>query len=1278
MPASMTSITKALSRYGIGNVTFTRTVDPLPQKQHCQQDAEHHEHGKIQHPAFTRLATNLSSSVEDLRHQQQPPPVNRYRTAAKLRKNVFSKSTECITNAFTPTHQETDPSDAKRKTTRSSSTAKMTDAGNKSENGSKKGSLRLSTFIPRFSSSGGNTLPSKPKIKTVTTNSFDAKIGTNADEVKGGSRSSAGCDGRLRTAVSHDTLSNVDISGPINEQRFPWQHDMAVQCDISIQNGPNMSAAMNDVAAGACSPVAPPRKKPPSGRTPTRGSEPTITVIPPARRRRKTPTIERPKSLNVPNNLSNEYFSKINGQLTPGGKIRSQSCVVGPYSNETPQRSTGCPGSYSDDSDDDTFDHSFYTHRNTKETQSLDRHNQKRRVPDNGWKLHPDAARVRRRLQHHHSDPTAEFLRVTDEFDGDEVLISPSISPAPSPLPWRKLPELIITDIENNLHRKNSTLTASEENLLRVPKQQFRRASIGSIHSTSDESDDEPSPPMPRRGRRAAIYESKNFGDVSPSSYSPDVSPGNSCDEGEDNGNGNQSARLQRRRSSVDLGMQVYPGDLLMHDHHKKMLIKRNTIADFYANKPCHGSTASLTSDKADDSVNRKNRNSFSLLKLIDKRTRSKECLHELSESIGKLKPSEFKDNHIASYKNVHWSDLIASRDKQGYVEPAPMIPETERKRREAVWELFKSECVFLIDHLMVLKHCFMEPLKQLQVDGHLMFAEPQDIFGNLDELCYVSYTFCRDFISLLLRDMSPSHFGSTAVLIKAFKKLSQHSKNAEVYHSYCLNYTNALTYLEQLRKNDDFLEFERHCELDLRCKRLQLNDLLVAPMQHCTKMPLMISNIRKYTIDAEERQQLTESIEKMETSLKSLEEKMKWLKNFERVQEIQQQLVWQPISEMDPRVYIPDFLKHTLSRQPCERLLASPKRQLLYEGQLYMMDNSKPVDVCVFLFDDILLITKIKKPTRKKSNMTTNTSDTQSSNNSRVGSDNALIVYRQPIALDRFTIHDVGPHEAAVNGLRHAFVLVQISRFQQIIGVYTLQATSESIKVNWLAHLRDSKEKYKETVQKQQQQQATNGQDPKTKRKSPRLLLKHLSLHPQLQSTDQPPPLSPTSSPGQTPETPKAPEENGPSILTGRSSSLGNDGMRDIDEDVEPVIPLASDVIGNHPRLNQIEPSTTSSPLVSPADLASSNHIVSSSPETEDASPSVADDDDDDDGDDVVPSVIEFVESHSSSVSSDPPPPSPQSSARTNFESQMKRASRLQTLRQCHEKSKSVDTVYL
>jgi len=37
---------------------------------------------------------------------------------------------------------------------------------------------------------------------------------------------------------------------------------------------------------------------------------------------------------------------------------------------------------------------------------------------------------------------------------------------------------------------------------------------------------------------------------------------------------------------------------------------------------------------------------------------------------------------------------------------------------------------------------CFFEPLKKVQVEGFLMYVEPQEIFCNLDELCYVSNTF--------------------------------------------------------------------------------------------------------------------------------------------------------------------------------------------------------------------------------------------------------------------------------------------------------------------------------------------------------------------------------------------------------------------------------------------------------------------------------------------------------------------------------------------------------
>jgi len=35
----------------------------------------------------------------------------------------------------------------------------------------------------------------------------------------------------------------------------------------------------------------------------------------------------------------------------------------------------------------------------------------------------------------------------------------------------------------------------------------------------------------------------------------------------------------------------------------------------------------------------------------------------------------------------------------------------------------------------------------------------------------------------------------------------------------------------------------------------------------------------------------------------------MNWLKNYERIIAIEQQLVWQPVTELDPRTYVPEVI---------------------------------------------------------------------------------------------------------------------------------------------------------------------------------------------------------------------------------------------------------------------------------------------------------------------------------------------------------------------------------
>ncbi|XP_050697138.1 uncharacterized protein LOC126985792 isoform X2 [Eriocheir sinensis] len=392
----------------------------------------------------------------------------------------------------------------------------------------------------------------------------------------------------------------------------------------------------------------------------------------------------------------------------------------------------------------------------------------------------------------------------------------------------------------------------------------------------------------------------------------------------------------------------------------------------------------------------------------------------------------------------------------------------TETKRREAVWDLFQSECAFLYDHLMVLKNVYMEPLKKIQVDGYAMFAEPELLFGNLDELCCVTYAFCKEFINLLEQQQTPvGQLDTTNVLVRLFQKGSKAIMLCQAYHRYALNYINALNYLETLRRQLEFCEFEKWCNRDPRCKKLQLTDLLVAPVQHIMKVPLILRDIEARTEQPQERAVVREIIEAEEHSLRELDDKMKWLKNFERLLEIQRNIFWPPVTELDPKVYIPEFLKGAISRQPCERLIVSPRRQIILEGSLHMLDHNKPQEMYVILFDDMLLITRRKKGLhKKKSSLTENWPSSCSRASSGEHSALRYIVYKQPLSLDRFFIHDVTPHESAASKLEAAFVLVNLNRFQQIVTVCTFQAQTEQIKQTWLSKLRDTQDKWKRTLQ--------------------------------------------------------------------------------------------------------------------------------------------------------------------------------------------------------------------
>jgi len=56
--------------------------------------------------------------------------------------------------------------------------------------------------------------------------------------------------------------------------------------------------------------------------------------------------------------------------------------------------------------------------------------------------------------------------------------------------------------------------------------------------------------------------------------------------------------------------------------------------------------------------------------------------------------------------------------------------------------------------------------------------------------------------------------------------------------------------------------------------------------------------------------------------------------------------------------------------------------------------------------------------------------------------------VLRQPIPVHSLSVHDIGAAESNSSGMKNLFVIVQRNSFQQIVGVFSLQAHTSLGKV--------------------------------------------------------------------------------------------------------------------------------------------------------------------------------------------------------------------------------------
>ncbi|KAL7878685.1 hypothetical protein AOLI_G00096590 [Acnodon oligacanthus] len=484
--------------------------------------------------------------------------------------------------------------------------------------------------------------------------------------------------------------------------------------------------------------------------------------------------------------------------------------------------------------------------------------------------------------------------------------------------------------------------------------------------------------------------------------------------------------RLQeRRRSSVVVtlpGLDVSPGDLFVSNGAADLL-NRSTYSDTKKLK-WPFSRRSTTKAKMRSSAD------------IDK------CLTS-------IQIQDRRDSGFQQYKDLTLEEFLKEHPQLRVEEDA-----MAHKRQEAIWELFTSECVYFLDQLMVLQEVFLTTLSDLQLRECLQDIDSWRLFANLNELCLVSFGFLTNLLRVIEESTPETDITQTllALLKKAFGESICHC-----LQKYCLNYTTSILYLDSLKAREDFGSYVKWCERKEQCRRLQLRDLLVVPLQRFTRYPLLLKNIERRSCSKAEESALQSVVELVDKAIYDLDGKVKWLDNYQKVKQLKEALVWLPVWEREKRAHVPESLRHLIKAVTLENLVSN--RALLYEGKLILTENAKLHEVYLFLFDEFLLITKIKRSKKKSGGVDTHPLHPV------VGQELGQLlqegcsftVLDQPISLDRLQLRNIDQLNATASGLPYSFIVMHQNRYQQCIGVFVLQAQTESAKKVWLSEIEEA-----------------------------------------------------------------------------------------------------------------------------------------------------------------------------------------------------------------------------
>ncbi|XP_044535734.1 pleckstrin homology domain-containing family G member 6 isoform X1 [Gracilinanus agilis] len=345
--------------------------------------------------------------------------------------------------------------------------------------------------------------------------------------------------------------------------------------------------------------------------------------------------------------------------------------------------------------------------------------------------------------------------------------------------------------------------------------------------------------------------------------------------------------------------------------------------------------------------------------------------------------------------------------------------------QQEALWELLTTELLY-IRKLKIMTELLAAGLLNLQRVGLLTEVSAETLFGNVPDLIRAHQSFWEEVLGPTLKKTQIS--GQPLDPLGLQDGFLTFGQRFQPYIKYCLRVKQTMAYArEQQENNPLFQTYVQWCEKHKRSGRQQLSDLLIKPHQRITKYPLLLQAVLKKTPEPQAQDVLSAMISSVEAFLHHINSQVRQGEEHDSLAAAAQRIG--PYEVLEPST---DEVEKSL--RPFSILdLTSPMlgvdhqhtRQLLLEGSVRMKEGKEGKDVYLFLFSDVILVTK---PQRKA---------------------DKVKVIRPPLMLEKIVCQALRDP--------NSFLMIHLTDFQCVSSALVFHCSSPNECVHWLEKIQEA-----------------------------------------------------------------------------------------------------------------------------------------------------------------------------------------------------------------------------